>query len=119
MRFGLRTRRKAPAWTTVVSVTLAFGVGLSTAIFSIAYSVLLQPLPYPGADRLTAVWLWAPRSAYARYYVNAALWLDWRKNSTLFEDIALTRPVANFNLIGEGAPERLQGARTSSTCRLF
>ncbi len=113
MRFGLRTLRKAPAWTAVVSVTLAFGVGLSTAIFSIVYSVLLQPLPYPQADRLAAVWLSAPQSAYARYYVNAALWLDWRKNSTLLEDIALTRPVANFNLTGEGAPERLQGARTS------
>ncbi len=113
IRFGLRMLRKTPVWTAAISLTLAFGVGLSTAIFSVVYSVLLQPLPYPNADRLVAVWLSMPRSPDERLHVGAALWLDWRKNSTLLEDIALTRPVANFNLTGEGRPERLQGARTS------
>jgi predicted permease len=113
VRFGLRMLRKTPAWTAVISLTLIFGVGLSTAIFSIVYGVLLQPLPYPDADRLVAIWLSAPHSAYARYRVDAAVWLDWRRDSKLLEDIALTRPVANFNLTGEGTPERLQGARTS------
>ena len=111
--FGLRMLRKTPVWTAVIATTLALGVGLSTAIFSIVYGVILQPLPYPHAERLMAVWLSAPRSEYARFYVNAALWIDWRKNQTMFEDIALTRPIANFNLTGDGAPERLQGARTS------
>jgi predicted permease len=86
---------------------------LSTAIFSVVYSVLLQPLPYPDADRIMALWPSARKTGYSRFNVNAALWLHWRKNSTLFEDIALTRPIANFNLTGDGAPERLQGARTS------
>ena len=113
LRFGLRMLGKTPAWTAVISLTLACGVGLSTAIFSIFYGALLKPLPYPDADRLVALWLSAPRSTYARFYVNAALWLDWRRNSTTLEDIALTRPIANFNLTGEGTPERLQGARTS------
>src|SRR5579885_703013 len=113
IRFGLRMLRKTPAWTAVISLTLIFGVGLSTAIFSIVYGVLLQPLPYPDANRLVAIWLSAPHSAYTRFHINAALWLDWRTSSKLLEDIALTRPVANFNLTGEGAPERLQGAKTS------
>ena len=113
IRFGLRMLRKTRAWTAVISLTLIFGVGLSTAIFSIVYGVLLQPLPYPDANRLVAIWLSAPHSAYARYHVDAALWLDWRRDSRLLEDIALTRPVANFNLTGEGTPERLQGARIS------
>ena len=113
IRFGVRMLRKTPAWTAVISATLALGVGLSTVIFSIFYSVLLQPLPYPNADRLVAIWPTVTRNGSARFNVSAALWLDWRKSATLLEDIALTRPIANFNLTGDRAPERLQGARTS------
>ncbi|HEV2687154.1 MAG TPA: ABC transporter permease [Bryobacteraceae bacterium] len=113
VRLGLRTLRKTPVWTAVVAATLALGVGLSTAIFSVVYGVLLQPLPYPNADRLVALWPTSTKGGYARFSVSAALWLDWRQNATLLEDIALTRPIANFNLTGDGAPERLQGARTT------
>jgi predicted permease len=113
VRFGLRMLRRTPVWTAVISAMLALGVGLGTAIFSVVYGVLLQPLPYPNAARLVAIWPTATKNGVARFNVSAALWLDWRKNSTLLEDIALTRPIANFNLTGEGTPERLQGARAS------
>jgi predicted permease len=113
IRFGLRMLRRTPVWTCVVSAMLALGIGLSTAIFSVVYGVLLQPLPYPDADRLVALWPTATKNGYARFSVNAALWVEWRNKSTILEDIGLTRPIANFNLTGEGAPERLQGARTS------
>src|SRR5258708_3349727 len=113
VRFGLRMLRRTPVWTAAVSAMLALGIGLSTAIFSVVYGVLLQPLPYPSADRLMAIWPTAAVNGYARFFVTAALWLDWRKNSTFREDIALTRPIANFNLTGDGVPERLQGARAS------
>src|SRR5438874_955482 len=52
LRRGLRMLRKTPVWTTAVCATLSLGVGLSTAIFSVVYGVLLQPLPYPNSDRL-------------------------------------------------------------------
>jgi len=113
IRFGLRMLRKTPVWTAVICAMLGLGVGLSTAIFSLVYGVLLQPLPYPRADRLVSVMPTSVSTGYPRFYVNAALWLYWRKNSKLLEDLALTRPVANFNLTGQGAPERLKGARTS------
>ncbi len=114
LRFGLRMLRKTPVWTTVIALTLAMGVGLSTAIFSVVYGVLLQPLPYPDAGRLVALWPSAPKYGYPRFNVGAAMWLAWQKDSTVTEEIALTRPIANFNLTGDGEPERLQGARTSS-----
>jgi len=114
VRIGLCMLRKTPLWTAVICTTLALGVSLSTAIFSIVYCVLLQPLTYPNPDRLVALWPSAPKNGYARFNFSAALWLDWRKNSALLEDIALTRPIANFNLTRDGEPERLQGARTSS-----
>src|SRR5260370_17516720 len=90
--------RRTPVWTAAVSAMLALGIGLSTAIFSVVYGVLLQPLPYPNADRLVAIWPTAAVNGYARFFVTAALWLDWRKKSTFLEDIALTRPLVNFNL---------------------
>lgn len=113
VRVGVRMLRKTPVWTAVISATLALGVGISTAIFSVVYGVLLLPLPYPNPDRLVALWPTATQTSRARFFVSAALWLDWRKNSTLLEDIALTRPVANFNLTGEGVPERIKGARAT------
>lgn len=113
IRFGLRMLRRTWAWTGMVSMTLALGIGMSTSIFSVVYAVLLRPLPYPHPESLVAVGLTASQNGYSRFYVNAALWSDWRKNTKLLEDLALTRPVANFNLTGQGTPERLQGARTS------
>src|SRR6185295_7279870 len=51
-RFGFRMLRKTPAWTAVICLTLALGIGLSTAIFSVVYGVLLRPLPYPDPERI-------------------------------------------------------------------
>jgi hypothetical protein len=113
-RFGLRMMRKTPLWTAVIGLTLALGIGLSTAIFSVVYGVLLQALPYPNPHQIVALWPSAPKYGYKRFSVNAALWLHWREQSKSFEDIALTRPIVNFNLTGDGPPERLQAATTSA-----
>src|SRR5262245_20122962 len=75
LRLGVRMLRKTPVWTAVIVLTLALGVGLSTAIFSVVYGVLLQPLPYPNADRLVALWPVWPQ----RFNVSAALWVEWQK----------------------------------------
>src|SRR6266567_2878420 len=111
-RYGVRMLLKTPAWTAVMVATLALGIGLATAIFSVVYSVLLQPLPYPEPGRLVALWSTA-QGASQRDNVSAANWRDWRAQSQSLQDIAITRPVANFNLTGDGPPERLLGARTS------
>src|SRR5579871_731841 len=112
-RFGLRMLRKTPAWTAVICGMLALGIGLSTAIFSVVYGVLLQPLPYPQPDRIVALWSSAPSHGYAYFNVNAVEWFHWRAESKSLEDVALTRPIANFNLTGDGSPQRLQGARST------
>ena len=98
-----------------MGATLALGIGLTTAIFSLAYSVLLRTLPYPAPERLVSLHSTSsnPIAAGARLGACSADWADWRAQSQSFEDIALTRMVTNFNLSGDGRPERVLGARTT------
>lgn len=56
LRFAARQIRRAPGFATVVALTLAIGIGATTAIFSVVNGVLLRALPYPGADRIVQLW---------------------------------------------------------------
>jgi putative ABC transport system permease protein len=116
MRYGLRMLRKSPGWTAVMCAVLALGIGLTTAIFSLTYGALLRALPYPDPERVVALYLTntvAAAAGFPRFNVNAVNWIEWREQSKLFEDIALARVATNFNLTGDGPPERVQGARAS------
>src|SRR5215470_12071040 len=113
IRYGLRLLRKSPGWTAVMSATLALGIGLTTAIFSMSYSILLHALAYPEPDRLVTLWLTNTAAAAAnvsRFNANAGNWIDWRAQSQSFQDIALTKVGTSFNLTGDGEPERVLGA---------
>jgi len=57
IRYGLRAFVRAPAFTTVALLTIALGIGATTAIYSVVNAVILRPLPYPESDRLVQVWM--------------------------------------------------------------
>ena len=112
-RYGIRLLLRSPVWTAVVCASLALSIGLSTAIFSVVYAVLLAPLPYPEPERIVSLHPVTPKPTQERFNPNPALWKHWREHLTSINDLALVRQVANFNLTGDGAPERLKGGRAT------
>ena len=108
VRHALRLMRREPAFTFTALATLALGIGLNTAIFSVAYGVLWRPLPYPNPDRLVIVasaqqtetgvkafWTWAPVSYEAL-----------RRRVTTLEHLAAYSSI-DAQLTGRGEPLQL------------
>ena len=89
VRFSIRSLRRAPAFTAAAIVILSLGIGANTAVFSIFSAALLRPLPYPGEDRIVAIWEKRLREDSARSPVSAADFLDWRHLVTNLSSIAL------------------------------
>ena len=106
LRYGVRTLRKHAGFTAVATLTLAIGVGANAAIFSIVDAILLQPLPYPEADRL--VLLWGHRANAPRSQVSSADIADVRRSARSFVDVAT---FSDWTPIVSGAsePERING----------
>jgi putative ABC transport system permease protein len=114
LRVGTRALLKQPTFTAATVLTLALGIGATTAMFSVVYGVLLRPLPYAEPERLVKLWTaWKP--SYNRGAASAANFRDWRAQNHVFEDAALVHTNRSFNLTGRGEPERLQGARVSAS----
>ena len=109
LRFALRQLRKSPGFTLIAVLTLALGIGANTAIFSVIYAVLLQPLPYPDPDRLMI--LTETDANQPQISVSFPDYVDWKRDNTVFEQLAISRR-ESFNLSGlEGrAPEQISGA---------
>ena len=78
VRYSVRALRRAPGFTAAAIVILSLGIGANTAVFSIFNAVLLRPLPYPGEDRIVAIWEKRLREDSARSPVSVADFLDWR-----------------------------------------
>src|ERR1051325_6694385 len=111
LRFGARLLRKSPVFGITGVGIVALGVGAATAIFSVVYGVMLQPLPFHAPDRLVSISL---SRGEAQLYPSAADAFELRQLHAVFTDVAIIRTSnANLSLIGDGDPRRLQCARVS------
>jgi hypothetical protein len=116
LRYALRVLKNNPGFTAIALLVLALGIGANTAIFTLVDTVLLRPLPFHDPDRLVAVgeelgWMGFPKNTPA-----PANFVDWKKQNTVFEDMAAIRSSA-FSLTGNGDPELVLAPK--STPNLF
>ena len=110
LRFGLRMLLKQPAFTLVAVLTLALGIGSTSAVFSLIQGVLLTPPPYRQPQRLVLI---PPSRADGQPVTSsrgwpASQWLDWQKQSKSLEAIAAYDWSFNFLVLPEGS-ESLEG----------
>ena len=109
--FGSRMLAKQPGFTLVAVITLALGIGANTAIFSVVYSLLLRPLPYPAAERLVVLATTSTELDF-RAGVSYPDFLDWRERTHSLDDTACFLNT-NFNLTGVDPAVAVPGRRTT------
>lgn len=104
--FAIRTLLKHKGFTITAVLTLALGIGATTAIFSVVYAVF-EPMPYPKPDQLMMVWSWSRGS---RNSVPSGDFIEWQRRSTSFQGIGAWSG-ANFNVATDDRPEQVAASR--------
>ncbi len=117
--FAIRTLKAAPLFTAVALLTLALGIGATTAISTAVNAVILRPLPYPQPDRLVTVWETnstynLPGTPAGCVRFSPGNYLDLREQNRAFSQIGAF-VIESYNLTGGGNPERVTGGLTSAS----
>ena len=113
-RYALRGFINAPGFAVAAVLSLAIGIGASTAIFSVVQALLLRPLPYADAERLAILWNRSPGLGIPEDWFSTAQYFDIKTNIDVFDQVALAIG-ANYNLTDDGGgPERVGTLRVSS-----
>ncbi|HXC70680.1 MAG TPA: ABC transporter permease [Pyrinomonadaceae bacterium] len=116
VRTGARALVHSPVFTVVTVLSLALGIGANTAIFSVVNGLLLRPLPYPESEQIVDVWHTPPQQSFPgldRFTVSPANYLDWKTQSTAFEQMAVYTDT-RLSLSTSNDPLSLIGAVVSS-----
>ena len=106
--YATRTLRQHPAFALTAMLTLALGIGASTAIFSVVNAVLLRPLPYPDADRMVLVWGDMRARNVTDFPFSPGNYLDLKQQSTTLEDVAAVTPFQGGVSVNGDTPEQAQ-----------
>jgi putative ABC transport system permease protein len=114
IRHAFRVFSRTPIVTATTVLTIALGVGGSTAIFSVVYAVLLRPLPYPEPDRLIELFEDNRPANMPLFRVSALNYLSWAERATSTEALGAFNG-ADLNLTDHGDPERLLGSAITAS----
>jgi putative ABC transport system permease protein len=114
IRYGMRSLRKNGAFTVLAVIALALGIGANTAMFSVAYGILMRPLPYADADRVAVIYMrYFPRD-FAFGTLCMRDYLMWKENNHAFEDPSLFSSQL-MDIGGKGGvPEQVSGASVTA-----
>jgi len=111
VRYGIRMLLKSSGFAAIAILTVGLGIGANTALFSVVNGVLLNPLPYPNASQLVALYGKYPGDDQAPIaYLN---FLDWRRDNQSFSSIALYHN-EDYSFTGMGETERVSGYMVSA-----
>src|SRR6201986_4649914 len=104
LRFSFRMLLRNPGITLTVLLTLALGVGANTAIFTVDYATMLQPLPYPEPDRLMMGW-----SKIQTYHnsISAGDFTDWKRENSSFQELSAWSG-NDFNMATAEQPDKVE-----------
>ena len=111
VRYALRQLRRNPGFALAAVLTLALGIGTTTAVFSVVDAVVLRPLSYADSNRLVVIDEWTP--SVGSIPVKALHFQGWQRTARSFDQIALVGGL-NVNVTDSSEPERLPAARVSS-----
>lgn len=113
LRFAFRMLALKPGFTALALLTLALGVGATTAIFSAVYPIVIQPLPYPNADRVHMIYE-REKTDGATSYLGYATYVDLARDSKSFESMAAMGQ-GSVTLTGGNQPQLLESQHVSPT----
>ena len=115
LRYALRMLVRSPGFTIVLVLTLALGIGVNTAVFSVVSGVLLQPLPYQDSDDLVLLWGQFPDREVFEESLSPGMYFEIKDQTHVFDQVTIVKS-HSFTLTGAGTPERFQGVRASASC---
>ncbi len=112
IKLALRRLRKSPGFAATVILTLAIGIGANAAVFSVINSILIRPLPYPGSDRLVALWLAAPgagglANSQSGLRLSPSMYFTFREHNRTFDSLGVWG-TGTANVTGFAQPEEVQ-----------
>src|SRR5258708_37132500 len=114
IRYGARMLIRKPGFTITALTTLALGIAVTTATFTVVDAVLLRKLPVNDPGRIVVIHNQLPRINLPRTQVSAPQYLDYSLQTDAFESTAAITN-RNFNLTGVSMPERLQAGRVTAS----
>jgi putative ABC transport system permease protein len=111
VRYAARTVRKQPGFAVGAIVTMALGIGATTAIFSVVNGVLINPLPYPDSDALVRIV--HSIGGIDQPYFNDAIYVTYADNTQAFQDLGVWSPEETATVTGQGSPEEVRALRAT------
>ena len=113
LRFAFRKLRESPAFTIIAVITLALGIGLNTAIFSLINDLFLRPLPFKDPQRLVRMYSNARERKLLELNISIPRFQHFRHSQTIFENFGAENLAIAFTLTGLGDPQQLLGGQVT------